>query len=78
MVSQLDIFLIAVGAILAFAARGTAERDRHPDGRSLVLAVGVMVSRALDDLLVNVARPRPWSRRRTYVEEGPAAPPPSY
>ena len=71
------IFLIAVGAILAFAVHATSGAvDVHAVGWILM---GVGLASILLALLFwsSWAGPRYWSRRRTYIDEGPppAAPP---
>jgi hypothetical protein len=72
-----SIFLIAVGAILAFAVNAEANGIDIQTVGWIVLAVGLM------GLVLSMIFWSSWggpgyftSRRRTYVEEGPAAPPP--
>jgi Domain of unknown function (DUF6458) len=71
----ISIFLIAVGAILAFAVNAQANGIDIQTVGWIVLAVGVM------GLVLSMIFWSTWagpgyftSRRRTYVEEGPAAP----
>jgi hypothetical protein len=73
----ISIFLIAVGAVLAFAVSAEANGIDIQTVGWIVLAVGVM------GLVLSLIFWSSWggpgyfaSRRRTYVEEGPAAPPP--
>jgi hypothetical protein len=71
------IFLIAVGAILAFAVHATSGAvDVHAVGWILM---GVGLVSILFALLFwsSWAGPGYWSRRRTYIDEGapPAGPP---
>jgi len=72
------IFLIAVGAILAFAVNATSGAvDVHTVGW-ILLAVG-FVSILLSLLFwQSWAGPGYWTRRRTYVDDGPAPGPPPY
>jgi Domain of unknown function (DUF6458) len=70
------IFLIAVGAILAFAVNSTS-------GVVDVNTVGwILMGVGLLGILLSLlfwqswAGPGYWSRRRTYVDEGPPAAPP--
>jgi len=71
------IFLIAVGAILAFAVNSTSGAvDIHAVGWILmgVGLVSVLVTRMC---LQSLGGPGDWSRRRTtYVDDGPPAAPP--
>lgn len=70
------IFLIAVGAILAFAVNSTSGAvDVHAVGWILM---GVGLLGILISLLFwqSWGGPGYWSRRRTYVDEGPPAGPP--
>ena len=65
------IFLIAIGAILAFAVNSTSGAvDIHTVGW-ILLAVG-FASVLLSLLFWQTwAGPGYWSRRRTYIDEGP-------
>ena len=68
------IFLIAVGAILAFAVDATTDAvDLDTVGWILM---GVGLASVLLSLLFwqSWAGPGYWSRRRTYVDEGPPPP----
>ena len=72
-----SIFLIAVGAILAFAVNAQANGIDLQTVGWIVLAVGVL------GLVLSMIFWSTWAgpgyfanRRRTYVDEGPAAPPP--
>jgi len=72
------IFLLAVGAILAFAVHATS-------GAVDVHAVGwILMGVGLVSILLSLmfwqswAGPGYWSRRRTYVDEGPPGAPPPY
>ncbi|HEU5277919.1 MAG TPA: DUF6458 family protein [Gaiellaceae bacterium] len=70
------IFLIAVGAILAFAVNSTSGAvDIHTVGWILM---GVGLLGILISLLYwqSWGGPGYWSRRRTYVDEGPPPGPP--
>jgi uncharacterized protein DUF6458 len=70
------IFLIAVGAILAFAVNATSSAvDVDTVGWILM---GVGFASVLLSLIFwqSWAGPGYWSRRRTYVEDGPPAGPP--
>ena len=70
------IFLIAVGAILAFAVNSTSGPvDVHTVGWILM---GVGLASILLAMLFwqSWARPGYWSRRRTYIDEGPPVGPP--
>lgn len=72
-----SIFLIAVGAILAFAVNAQANGIDIQTVGWIVLAVGVMGLVLSMIFWSRWAEPgRFTSRRRAYVEEGPAAPPP--
>jgi hypothetical protein len=65
------IFLIAVGAILAFAVHATSGAvDVHTVGW-ILMAVGL--AGILLSLLFweSWGGPSYWSRRRTYIDEGP-------
>jgi hypothetical protein len=71
-----SIFLIAVGAILAFAVSAEANGIDLQTVGWIVLSVGVL------GLVLSMIFWSSWGgpgyfagRRRTYVEEGPAAPP---
>jgi ABC-type transport system involved in cytochrome c biogenesis permease subunit len=73
-----SIFLIAVGAILAFAVTADANGIDVQAAGWIVLAVGVL------GLVLSLIFWSSWggpgyftTRRRTYVEEGPAGPPQS-
>jgi hypothetical protein len=71
-----SILLIAIGAILAFAVSATVNGvDIHTVGW-IVLVVGIL------GLVLSMLFWSSWGgfagRRRTYVEEGPAAPGPPY
>jgi Domain of unknown function (DUF6458) len=72
------IFLIAVGAILAFAVNETSGAvDIHTVGW-ILLAVG-FISVLLSLIFWSTwAGPGYWTRRRTYVDEGPPAAGPPY
>ena len=72
-----SIFLIAVGAVLAFAVSAEANGIDLQTVGWIVLAVGVL------GLVLSMIFWSSWGgpgyfsgRRRTYVEEGPVAPPP--
>jgi hypothetical protein len=74
------IFLIAVGAILAFAVHVTTNGtvNVHTVGWILMAVglVGILLSLVFWE---SWAGPGYWtSRRRTYVDEGPPAGPPPY
>jgi hypothetical protein len=73
------IFLIAVGAILAFAVHATTNGavNLHTVGWILIAvgAVGTLLSLLFWQ---SWAGPGYWSRRRTYVDDGPPAGPPPY
>jgi hypothetical protein len=70
------IFLIAVGAILTFAVN-TSSSSIDIDTVGWIL-MGVGLASVLLSLLFwqSWAGPGYWSRRRTYVDEGPPAGPP--
>jgi uncharacterized membrane protein YwaF len=70
------IFLIAVGAILTFAVNTTSS-SVNVDAVGWIL-MGVGLASVLLSLLFwqSWAGPGYWSRRRTYVDEGPPAGPP--
>jgi len=70
------IFLIAVGAILAFAVNATSSAV-DVDAVGWIL-MGVGFASVLLSLIFwqSWAGPGYWSRRRTYVEDGPPAGPP--
>ena len=73
-----SLILIAVGAILAFAVNATSGAvDVHTVGWILM---GVGLASVLIALLFwgSWAGPGYWSRRRTYVEEGPPPAGPPY
>jgi len=72
-----SIFLIAVGAILAFAVNAEANGVDLQTVGWIVLAVGIL------GLVLSMLFWSTWAgpgyfthRRRTYVDEGPASPPP--
>jgi Domain of unknown function (DUF6458) len=70
------IFLVTVGAILAFAVNSTSGAvDVHAVGWILM---GVGLVSVLLALLFwqSWAGPGYWTRRRTYVDEGPPPAPP--
>ena len=74
---SVSILLIAVGAILAFAVSAEANGIDLQTVGWIVLVVGLL------GLVLSMIFWSSWggpgyfsSRRRTYVEEGPAAPPP--
>jgi hypothetical protein len=68
------IFLIAVGAILTFAVNATASGVNIDTVGWILMAVGF--AGVLLSLIFwsTWAGPGYWSRRRTYVDEGPAGP----
>jgi Domain of unknown function (DUF6458) len=69
------IFLVAVGAILAFAVHATTSAvNIHTVGWILMAvgAIGILLSLIFWSTW---AGPGYFSRRRTYVEEGPPADP---
>jgi hypothetical protein len=70
------IFLVTVGAILAFAVNSTSGAvDVHAVGW-ILMGVG-LVSILLAMLFwQSWAGPGYWTRRRTYVDEGPPPAPP--
>jgi len=72
------IFLIAVGAILAFAVNATSGAvDVHTVGW-ILMSVG-FVSILLSLLFwQSWAGPGYWTRRRTYIDDGHAPGPPPY
>jgi hypothetical protein len=72
------IFLIAVGAILAFAVHvATNGVNLHSVGWILIAvgAAGILLSMLFWQ---SWAGPGYWTRRRTYTDEGPPAGPPPY
>jgi hypothetical protein len=72
------IFLIAVGAILAFAVHvATNGVNLHSVGWILIAvgAAGILLSMLFWQ---SWAGPGYWSRRRTYIDEGPPGGPPPY
>jgi Domain of unknown function (DUF6458) len=70
------IFLIAVGAILTFAVSATTSGVNIDAVGWILMAVG-LVSILLSMLFwQSWAGPGYWTRRRTYVDDGP--PPPTY
>jgi hypothetical protein len=68
------IFLIAVGAILTFAVNATTSGVNIDTVGWILMAVGF--AGVLLSLIFwsTWAGPGYWSRRRTYVDEGPAGP----
>jgi len=73
------IFLIAVGAILAFAVHVST------NGAVNIHTVGwILMAVGLAGILLSLlfweswAGPGYWSRRRTYVDQGPTPGPPPY
>ena len=67
----ISIILIAVGAVLAWAVHATSDSfDVNTIGYILLIvgAVGLMLSLAFWSTW---AGPGYWTRRRTYVDEGP-------
>ena len=70
------IFLMAVGAILAFAVKATSGAvDVHTVGW-ILMGVGfasILLSLVLWQSWAGLGY---WTRRRTYVDEGPPAEPP--
>ena len=73
------IFLIAVGAILAFAVHVST------NGAVNIHTVGwILMAVGLAGILLSLlfweswAGPGYWSRRRTYVDQGPPPGPPPY
>jgi hypothetical protein len=74
-----SIFLIAIGAILAFAVHATTSGVNIHTVGWILLVVGI-VGLALSMVFWSSwAGPGYFTRRRTtYVDDGPAAPPPGY
>jgi hypothetical protein len=71
-----SIFLIALGAILAFAVNAEVSGlDIHTVGW-ILLAVGIIGLVLSMIFWSSWGGPSGWGRRRTYVEDGPAPGPP--
>jgi Domain of unknown function (DUF6458) len=73
-----SIVLVAAGAILALAVNATVQGvDIHTVGWILLIVgiVGFMFSMIFWS---SWAGPGYFTRRRTYVDDGPGAPPPGY
>ena len=73
-----SIFLIAVGAILAFAVDADVSGLEITTIGWIVLAVGVLGLILSMIFWSSWGGPGYWSRRRTYVDEGPPGGPPPY
>ena len=72
------IFLAAIGAILIWAVNADVSGvNVHAIGWILLIVgiVGIILSMIFWSTW---AGPGYWSRRRTYVDDGPAGPPPTY
>jgi hypothetical protein len=72
------IFLAAIGAILIWAVNASVSGvNIHAIGWILLIVgiVGIILSMIFWS---SWAGPGYWSRRRTYVDDGPAGPPPTY
>ncbi len=72
------IFLAAIGAILIWAVNADVSGvNVHAIGWILLIVgiVGIILSMIFWS---SWAGPGYWSRRRTYVDDGPAGPPPTY
>jgi Domain of unknown function (DUF6458) len=69
------IFLIAVGAILAFAVNDTSGAVDIDTVGWILMGVGLLGIVLSMIFWQSWAGPGYWSRRRTYVDEGP---PPAY
>ena len=71
-----SIFLVAVGAVLAFAVHANDNTVNVHTGGWILMAVGAAGALLSMIFWSSWAGPGYWSRRRsTYVEEGP---PPGY
>ena len=73
------LFLVAIGAVLAFAVNVTTNGavDIHTVGYILMAVGGVGILLSLI-FWSSWAGPGYFSRRRTYYDEGPAGPGPGY
>jgi Flp pilus assembly protein protease CpaA len=71
-----SIFLIALGAILAFAVSAEVSGLDVQTVGWILLAVGVVGLVLSMIFWSSWGGPGYWGRRRTYVEDGPAAGPP--
>jgi hypothetical protein len=72
------IFLIAVGAILAFAVNSTSGAVDVQTVGWILMGVGLISVLIALMFWQSWAGPGYWSRRRTYVDEGPPAAGPPY
>jgi hypothetical protein len=70
------IFLIAVGAILAFAVESTSGAVDVNTVGWILMGVGLLGIVLSMLFWQSWAGPGYWTRRRTYVDEPPAGPPP--
>lgn len=70
-----SIFLIAIGAVLAFAVHATSSAVNVHTVGWILMAAGAAGALLSMIFWSSWAGPGYWSRRRTYVEE---APPPGY
>jgi Flp pilus assembly protein protease CpaA len=70
-----SIFLIAVGAILAFAVSAEVSGVDVQTVGWIVLVVGLLGLVLSMIFWSSWGGPGYWNRRRTYVEEGPPGPP---
>jgi hypothetical protein len=70
-----SIFLIALGAILAFAVSAEVQGLDVQTVGWILLAVGVVGLVLSMIFWSSWGGPGYWGRRRTYVEDGPAGPP---
>jgi Domain of unknown function (DUF6458) len=69
------MFLIAVGAILAFAVNATSSAVNVDAVGWILMLVGLVAVLLSLIFWSSWAGPGYWNRRRTYVDEGPAGPP---
>jgi len=72
------IFLIAVGAILAFAVNSTSGAVDVNTVGWILMGVGLLGILLSLMFWSSWGGPGYWSRRRTYVDEGPPGGPPPY
>ena len=73
------IFLIAVGAILTFAINTDTNGAVNIDAVGWILMGVGLVSVMLSMIFWSTwAGPGYFTRRRTYIDDGPGAPPPGY
>jgi hypothetical protein len=73
-----SIVLVAAGAILAFAVSATVQGVNIHTVGWILLIVGIVGFVLSMIFWSSWAGPGYFTRRRTYIDDGPGAPPPGY